>query len=103
MSEEADATSLIEARALRKSARALLDDDVKLLKRGLADRPIGRRIRDRAVDGLVDTVDQAREIASENKVIIAGTGALLLGWFARRPIIRGIEAGVRRLKDLTKT
>lgn len=101
MSENADARPLLEARTLRRSARKLLDDDVRLLRTGLAERPIGRRIRDRAADELVDAVDQVRDIAAENKAVVGGTLIALIGWFLRRPLVRGIEATARRLKDLT--
>ena len=97
MSDGSDAAALLAARALRNAAWDLVCEDVTLLKQGLADRPVGQRIKDRANEEFTDAIDTARDIASENKAVVAGTVLALIGWVLRGPIVRGIYAGARRL------
>lgn len=100
MSEERDALPLIDARATRDAAWGLVREDTTYLREGLSARSIGQRVKDRALDEIADTVDTAREIASENKAVIAGTGLALAAWFLRMPLINGIKIAAQRLKDL---
>lgn len=98
MSEERDAAPLLAARSLRTSAWELVREDIAHLRTGLDERPVGQRIKDKAADELVDAVDLARDIAAENKAVIAGTGLALAGWLLRGPIVTGIKAAIARLK-----
>jgi hypothetical protein len=41
--------------------------DISALREGLAEKPIGRRIREHAAGEIVETIDMARDIASENR------------------------------------
>lgn len=100
MSEQSDAEPLLKARKSRRAAHALVREDLKLLQDGLADRPVGQRIKDAAADKLIGAVDTARDVAAENKVVIGGTLAALAAWFLRAPLLRGIEAAWEKLKDL---
>lgn len=97
MRNDADVAPLIAARALRNAAWDLVCEDIALLKQGLIDRPVGQRVKDRANEELADAIEVARDIASENKAVVAGTVLALVGWILRGPILRGINAGVRRL------
>ena len=99
MSEERDAAPLLAARSLRMAARELVAADIAHLRSGLQQRPIGQRVKDKAADELVDAVDTAREVASENKGVIAGTALALAAWFLRGPIIDGLNAAITRLKE----
>jgi hypothetical protein len=81
-----DADALQQARALRNDAWALVHEDLAQLRDGLASKPIAERIKERAVDQLVDVVDTARDVAEDNKAVIAVTIAALMGWMFRRPL-----------------
>lgn len=100
MSEASDAAPLIAAKQLRDSAHALVREDIALLREGLAERPVGTRIRDRAADEIAGAVDTVREVAAENKAVVAGTVLALAAWFLRGPIARGIETAVERFRDM---
>lgn len=88
MSEHRDAAILEEARLLREEAWQLVHGDVAALREGLAEKPIGRRIREHAADEIVETIDMARNIASENKAVVGLTIAALAGWLLRAPLSR---------------
>ena len=79
-------SALIEARALREEAWKLVRADIALLQNGLQARPIAQRIKEQAIDEMVDAIDTARDVASENKAVVGLTLAALAGWFLRRPI-----------------
>ena len=87
MSEEA----LNEARARRDEAWARVRGEVTSLKTGLAERPIPTRIKEAAMDRVIDTVDEAKAIAKDNLPVIGGTLALLAAWFFRRPLMALIK------------
>jgi len=87
MSEEA----LNEARARRDEAWARVRGEVTALRTGLAERPIPTRIKEAAMDRVIDTVDEAKAVAKDNLPVIGGTLALLAAWFFRRPLIALIK------------
>ena len=87
MSEEA----LNEARARRDAAWARVRGEVTSLKTGLAERPIPTRIKEAAMDRVIDTVDEAKAVAKDNLPVIGGTLALLAAWFFRRPLMALIK------------
>ena len=84
MSEE----TLSEARTRRDAAWARMNGQVDALRTGLAERSIPTRIKDAAMDHVIDTVDEAKAIAKDNIPVIGGTLALLASWFFRRPLLR---------------
>lgn len=88
MSEHQDAAVLEEARLLRAEAWQLVRGDVAALRDGLAEKPIGRRIREHAAEEIVETIDMARDIASENKAVVGLTIAAVAGWLLRAPLSR---------------
>ncbi|QCI92811.1 hypothetical protein [Novosphingobium sp. EMRT-2] len=88
MSEHRDSAVLEEARLLREEAWQLVRGDVAALRDGLAEKPIGRRIREHAADEIVETIDMARDIASENKAVVGLTIAAVAGWLLRAPLSR---------------
>lgn len=88
MSEHRDSAILEEARQLREDAWRLVRGDVAALREGLAEKPIGRRIREHAAGEIVETIDMARDIATENKVVLGLTVAAVAGWLLRAPLSR---------------
>lgn len=83
--------ALNEARTRRDAAWKRVNEQVSTLRTGLAERPIPTRIKEAAMDRVIDTVDEAKAIAKDNVPIIGGTLALLVAWFFRRPLITLIK------------
>ena len=99
MTAISQAASLAEARALRDEAWALVHSDVASLREGLAARPIAQRIRERATDEVVEVIEQARDVADDNKAIVATVVAILAGWFLRGPIGRILDRSDHDVSD----
>ncbi|ANY20641.1 hypothetical protein A6F68_02139 [Tsuneonella dongtanensis] len=78
---------LREDRALRDAARVLFDADLAHLRASLAGKSISSRIVDRIGEGASEALDEAMEVADNNKGIIATLIAAIVLWFARHPII----------------
>ena len=81
-----DEAALIEARRLRDLARGIVQTDLATLRLSLAERPVGQRLRDRAVVIAVDTAEDGIDLARENWGVVAVTLAGLTGWLFRRPL-----------------
>lgn len=79
--------ALGEARKRRDEAWARVNGQITTLRTGLAQRPIPTRIKEAAMDRVIDTVDEAKEVAKDNLPVIGGALALLAAWFFRRPLI----------------
>lgn len=82
---------LQEARARRDAAWARFNGHKEALQTGLAEKSIPARIKDAAMDRVIDTVDEAKTIAKNNVPVIGGTLALLAAWFFRRRLINLIK------------
>jgi hypothetical protein len=91
MSAGAEEKTLAEARALRTEAWALVKADMERLRDGLAEKPIGQRIKDKAVDEAMDVVDGAVAVANDNKAVIGATLAALAGWAFRGPLWKIVQ------------
>ncbi len=83
--------TLQEARKRRDEAWTRINSQVTALRTGLAERPIPTRIKEAAMDRVLDTVDEAKAVARDNIPVIGGTLALLAAWFFRRPLTRLIK------------
>ncbi len=83
---------LVELRQVRDAAKASFDARMAMVKGDLAARGVGGRIADKLGDDARQLADEALDIASESKGIIAGTLAALTLWLLRNPIIDKIEA-----------
>ncbi|GEN98770.1 hypothetical protein NSE01_06030 [Novosphingobium sediminis] len=83
--------TLHEARARRNAAWARFNGQKDALRTGLAEKSIPARIKDAAMDRVIDTVDEAKAVAKDNIPVIGGTLALLAAWFFRRPLINLIK------------
>ena len=77
---------LVQYRALRDEAWAVVRRDVDRLQGDLEAQGIGERIKDRAAEEAQEAWDQARDIASEHKGVVAGTFLALIAWLLRGPI-----------------
>ncbi|WP_298174499.1 hypothetical protein [Novosphingobium sp.] len=83
--------TLHEARSRRDQAWARVRGQITTLRTDLTERPISTRIKEAAMDRVLDTVDEAKAIAKDNVPVIGGTLALLAAWFFRRPLIALIK------------
>jgi hypothetical protein len=79
--------TLAEVQRQRDAARAKLRGDVATLRGDLAERSIPARIGDRATEVALEGMETAKDVASENKIVVGLTIAGLLGWFLRSPIL----------------
>ena len=97
MSEELE-QQLREDRALRNAARALFEADIANLRANLSGKSISSRIVDRIGEGAAEVLDEAIEVADNNKGVIATLIAAIILWFARHPLIELItgEDGAER-------
>lgn len=86
------AEDLHEARTRRAAAWARFNGQKDALRTGLAERPIPTRIKDAAMDRVIDTVDEAKAVAKDNVPVIVGTAALLAAWLFRRPLMQLIKS-----------
>lgn len=78
---------VIADRHLRDAARALLVADFQNVKADLAARGFGARAADRISAGASDVYEEAIDVASDNKGVLAAILAALILWFARNPIM----------------
>ena len=85
------ARKLNAARAARDSAREAFDAQMLRLRGDPEARSIGGHLADRLSSDARAAFDQALDVASESKGIIAGTIAALALWFLRGPIITWVE------------
>jgi hypothetical protein len=83
--------TLHEARAQRDAARARFNGQKDALRTSLAEKSIPARLKDAAMDRVIDTVDEAKAVAKDSLPVISGTLALLAAWFFRRPLIHLIK------------
>lgn len=87
-----DLTRLTQYRALRDEAWAVVHSDLDALQGDLTAQGIGERIKDRAADEAQQAWDQARDIASDHKGVLAGTLLALVAWLLRGPIGDALSA-----------
>lgn len=87
-----DLARLAEYRALRDEAWTVVRDDLDALQGDLTAHGIGQRIKDRAAEEAQQAWDQARDIASEHKGVVAGTFLALVAWLLRGPIGDALSA-----------
>ncbi|GAA0278507.1 hypothetical protein GCM10009127_19370 [Alteraurantiacibacter aestuarii] len=92
---------LAQDRANRDAARTLVTHDVDFLKDGVREKGFGLRMLDFGRDNARIATDGARDLAQNNRGIVAGGLALALAgvaaWIYRKPIM---EAGRSLLADM---
>ena len=81
------ASRLAEDRALRDAALQLFKSDVALIRGELGERGIGARVKDRVGEAALGMLDDAIDIAEDNRGWVAAGAAAVVLWFARRPIL----------------
>jgi len=77
---------LVEDRALRDAALALVKADIHHLRADFAAKSMGERVIDRASEGAADIFEEAKELADDHKGVLATLIAAIFIWFARHPI-----------------
>lgn len=85
------AKQVLAGRAERNAARHRLDAQLAKLKADYEERGLGGRIADELSVKAGHAIDEAAQVASESKGIIAGTIGLLAIWFLRNPIISVLD------------
>ncbi len=78
---------MIEDKALRDAALALVRADVDQLRADLAVRNLGSRLAGRVSEGASDMLDEAADLVDNNRGVLAALVAALLVWLARNPIM----------------
>ena len=78
---------LREDKAMRDAAYALVQTDIEHLKQDWAEKGLGARAADRIKDGASDVYEEAVEVASDNRGVLAALVAAVGLWFARNPIM----------------
>ena len=81
---------LAEDKTLRDAALALFKADLALVRADVNERGIGARIGKRLGEGTKATLDDAVDLAEENKGKLAAAVAAVVLWFARGPILDAI-------------
>ncbi|GGC20058.1 hypothetical protein GCM10011371_04690 [Novosphingobium marinum] len=85
------ARQLEHDKAVRDSARSQFDTRLAQVKTDLEARGIGGRIADKVANDAMAIADEASDVASEHRGVIAGTIVALALWFLRHPIIAWID------------
>ena len=96
------ADPLREAREARNAARTALDVRVAQIRQAMSARSIGQRIVAKAKEDASAAATEAADVARESKTIIAGTIALLAGWYLRAPIMGWLTARLHAAPETTK-
>ncbi len=82
---------LLEDRAMRDSAKSLVRSDFTHVKEDLSSRSLGSRLKMRASDGASELLDEATEIAKDNKGVLAVLIGALSLWIMKNPILSFFE------------
>jgi hypothetical protein len=96
VSDSDPAESLAELQRERDTARSRLRGNVEAIRAQLAERSIPARIGDRATEAALETLETAKDVARDNKVVVGVTIAALLGWTLREPITRLVKSQLPR-------
>ena len=78
-------------RRARDAARSLFDQRLALVRADVEARGVGGRIADKVSGDARDMLDEAIEIADQNRGVVAGTLLALVLWFLRNPLMARIE------------
>ena len=78
---------LLEDRALRDAALALVKADVEHVKADFSTEGLVSRFARRMSEGATDVYEEAAEVADDNKGLLAALVAAVVLWFARNPIM----------------
>ncbi|WP_374405614.1 hypothetical protein [Pelagerythrobacter sp.] len=78
---------MIEDRALRDAAFALVKADVAHLRNDLTARGIGQRFVDRISGGASDVLDEAVDVAESHRGVVLTLVAAIMLWLTRNPLL----------------
>ena len=78
---------MIEDRAVRDAAMALVKADLAHLRNDLTTRGLGARFMDRVAEGANDVLDEAVDVAENNRGVLITLVAAIVLWFSRNPIM----------------
>ena len=78
---------MIEDRAVRDAAMDLVKADIAHLRNDLTTRGIGERLLDRVAEGANDVLDEAVDVAGNNRGVLITLVAAIVLWLVRNPII----------------
>ena len=95
-----DEGALAEARALRDSARGIVRTDLETLRLSLDERPIARRMRDRALTGTAEGLKSGVALIGENRAVLGLTLAGLGAWLFRKPLGAMMQTGGGKARSL---
>lgn len=84
---------LIEDRALRDAARAVLMADLAHARSSFSAKGMADRVGSRIGDGALDVLETAKETASDNRGIIAALIGAILLWLGREPLLEALGFG----------
>ncbi|WP_427968334.1 hypothetical protein [Altererythrobacter sp.] len=76
-----------EDRAIRNSARALLEADVAQLRQDFTSKSLGERVLGNIGEGAKDVLERAGDTADNNRGVLAALLGAVVLWFARNPIL----------------
>jgi len=85
------AQRVLSERSLRNAARSTFDQRLAQVRQDIEARGIGGRIADKVGGDARDMLDEAVEVADQNRGVVAGTIVALLLWFFRNPIMAWAE------------
>lgn len=78
---------MMEDRALRNAAFALVKADIAHLRVDLTTKGIGARILDRVTEGANDVLEEAADVAESNRGVLLTLLAAVVLWLARNPLL----------------
>ncbi len=78
---------MIEDRALRDAALALVQADIAHLRTDLTNKGLGARFIDRLTEGANDVLDEAADVAENNRGVLLTLLAAVVLWLARNPLL----------------
>ena len=84
---------LREDRSLRTAALALVKADISHLKNDVGAKGVGARLATRMSDGAKDVLEEATDVADNNRGALAALIAAVVLWFARNPILSLLDDG----------
>lgn len=78
---------MIEDRAVRDAAMALVKADIAHLRNDLTTRGIGARVMDRVAEGANEVLEEAVDVAENNRGVLITLVAAIVLWLSRNPLV----------------
>lgn len=87
---------MVEDRALRDAARALVSADIAHVRNLLSGKSLTERMMGRVGDGARDALEHAADAADNHRGAIAVLIGAIVLWFARNPLMALFDRGEPR-------